>query len=150
MIDNLTADTPDGPIETVLINCHYPITGDSFMLQYGVMVKKLPGMSDEQAEAMAQQFGSANLASFEQDIKIWRTKAKVDNPLLCEEDGPVYQLRRWYEQFYVDVEDITDDMIRRFEFEIDTTRSGQHWDEEMVANRAAAATADRQSNAGIR
>ena len=40
---------------------------------------------------------------FEQDVAIWKNKARIDNPLLCEEDGPVYQLRRWYEQFYVDV-----------------------------------------------
>ncbi|GAA4487608.1 Rieske 2Fe-2S domain-containing protein [Rhodococcus olei] len=139
MIDKLTADTPAGPIETILINCHYPVSSTSFVLQYGVMVKKLPGMSDEQAEAMAQQFGSGTMATFEQDIEIWKNKAKIDNPLLCEEDGPVYQLRRWYEQFYVDVEDVTEDMVKRFEFEIDTTRSGKHWDEEMTANRAAQA-----------
>ncbi len=39
---------------------------------------------------------------FEQDVEIWRNKTRIDNPLLVEEDGPVYQLRRWYEQFYVD------------------------------------------------
>ena len=35
-----------------------------------------------------------------------RTRPPIQNPLLCEEDGPVYQLRRWYEQFYVDVADV--------------------------------------------
>ena len=44
---------------------------------------------------------------FEQDVEIWKNKARIDNPLLCEEDGPVYQLRRWYEQFYVDVADVS-------------------------------------------
>ena len=44
---------------------------------------------------------------FEQDVHIWLNKAPVQNPLLCEEDGPVYQLRRWYEQFYVDKADVT-------------------------------------------
>ena len=41
-----------------------------------------------------------------QDVHIWLNKAPVQNPLLCEEDGPVYQLRRWYEQFYVDQADV--------------------------------------------
>ncbi|MNM72712.1 3-ketosteroid-9-alpha-monooxygenase oxygenase subunit [compost metagenome] len=36
-------------------------------------------------------------------MAIWHSKTRVDNPLLCDGDGPVYQLRRWYEQFYTDV-----------------------------------------------
>ncbi|GAA4482299.1 hypothetical protein GCM10023094_31960 [Rhodococcus olei] len=90
-------------------------------------------MSDEQADTVAQQFGSGTMATFEQHIEIWMNK--IDNPLLCEEDGPVHQLRRRYEQFYVDVEDVTEDMVTRFEFEIDTTRSGRNWDEETTSTR---------------
>jgi 3-ketosteroid 9alpha-monooxygenase subunit A len=45
-------------------------------------------------------------------------------------------LRRWYEQFYVDVEDVTDDMVRRFEFEVDTTRAVEVWEKEVAANLA--------------
>ncbi|MCZ4555835.1 Rieske 2Fe-2S domain-containing protein [Rhodococcus maanshanensis] len=138
MIDRFHADIGAlEPLEAVLINCHYPVTSNSFVLQYGIMVKKMAGMSAEQADEMAEGFGDGTMATFEQDIVIWKNKAKIDNPLLCEEDGPVYQLRRWYSQFYVDVEDITPDMVTRFEFVIDTTRSGKHWDEEMAANRAA-------------
>jgi 3-ketosteroid 9alpha-monooxygenase subunit A len=43
---------------------------------------------------------------FLQDVEIWKHKTRIDNPLLVEEDGAVYQLRRWYQQFYVDVADI--------------------------------------------
>ncbi|PTR30980.1 3-ketosteroid 9alpha-monooxygenase subunit A [Rhodococcus sp. OK519] len=137
MIDQLWTDTPDGTIETVLINCHYPVTPTSFVLQYGVMVKRLPGMERAQAEEMAQGFGAGTEATFEQDIAIWKNKASIDNPLLCEEDGPVYQLRRWYQQFYVDVADITPDMVNRYEFEIDTARSATRWEQEMAENIAA-------------
>jgi 3-ketosteroid 9alpha-monooxygenase subunit A len=63
--------------------------------------------------------------------------AGVDNPLLCAEDGPVYQLRRWYEQFYTDVEDIKPYMVERYEFEVDTTRAVAEWDLEVAANLAA-------------
>lgn len=31
--------------------------------------------------------------------EIWKNKTRIDNPLLTEEDGAVYQHRRWYEQF---------------------------------------------------
>jgi 3-ketosteroid 9alpha-monooxygenase subunit A len=78
---------------------------------------------------------------FEQDVEIWRNKTRIDNPLLVEEDGPVYQLRRWYEQFYVDAADVTPDMVDRFEFELDTTQPTAAWMKEVEANIAARASA---------
>ncbi len=63
-------------------------------------------------------------------------KSRIENPLLTEEDGPVYQLRRWYQQFYVDVADVTEDMTKRFEFEVDTTRAQQNW-RDVVADNVA-------------
>ena len=66
----------------------------------------------------------------------------MQNPLLCEEDGPVYQLRRWYEQFYVDVADIAPEMTDRFEFEVDTTRANEYWHAEVAENLAKRAAAE--------
>lgn len=136
MIDKLWSEANGMLIETVLINCHYPISDNSFMLQYGAMVKKPEGVSDEMATSMAAQFAAGVEMGFEQDIEIWKNKAPIDNPLLSEEDGPVYQLRRWYKQFYVDVDEVTDDMTKRFEFEIDTDRAVQSWEAEVAENIA--------------
>ncbi|ANZ41079.1 3-ketosteroid-9-alpha-hydroxylase [Lentzea guizhouensis] len=136
MIDYLWNDYKGIEIETVLINCHYPITPNSFKLQWGAIVKKLPGVSDEHADKIARKFARGIGAGFLQDVEIWQNKTRIDNPLLCEEDGPVYQLRRWYEQFYVDVEDVTDDMVRRFEFEVDTSRAVEVWEKEVAGNLA--------------
>jgi len=136
MIDDLTYHYDDGDVPSVLINCHYPIDSNSFVLQYGVIVKKQPGVDDAQAEAMARKQGDFIRLGFEQDVEIWKNKARIDNPLLCEEDGPVYQLRRWYEQFYVDVADVTPEMTERFEFEIDTTRPNEAWRAEVEENLA--------------
>ncbi|WP_314036944.1 Rieske 2Fe-2S domain-containing protein [Dietzia sp. CH92] len=133
MINQLTAQ--DG-LEVVLINCHYPVTPNSFLLQYGVMVSKTPGMTDEEANALAAQFGNGTMETFEQDVIIWKDKTRIENPLLSEDDGPVYQLRRWYEQFYVDRADITEDMVRRFEFDVDVTKANEHWDREVAENIA--------------
>ena len=69
-------------------------------------------------------------------MALWRNKTRIDNPLLCAEDGPVYQVRRWYEQFYRDVADIAPDMVARYEFEIDTTRAVAGWEAEVAANLA--------------
>jgi len=136
MIDYLWNDFRGATVETVLINCHYPVTPNSFVLQWGAIVKKLPGVDDEQANKIAARFAKNTGVGFLQDVEIWKNKSRVDNPLLCEEDGPVYQLRRWYEQFYVDVEDVQDDMVRRFEFEVDTTRANEVWHAEVAENLA--------------
>ncbi|GGS91222.1 3-ketosteroid-9-alpha-hydroxylase oxygenase subunit [Streptomyces tanashiensis] len=141
MIDHLYSDVGGGAeMEIVLINCHYPIDADSFLLQYGAIVRRLPGMTDEQAAEAARLTAEGATVGFEQDVEIWQNKTRIDNPLLTEEDGPVYQLRRWYEQFYVDVADVKDEMTRRFEFEIDTQRANTAWRaevEENLARRAA-------------
>lgn len=128
-----------GELEVVLATCHYPVTPTSFMLQWGVSIKQPDGRSPEEAQAMARAFIGGVEKGFMQDVEIWRNKARIDNPLLCEEDGPVYQLRRWYEQFYVDVEDVTPDMTDRFEYEIDTTRANDFWRQEVAENLASAA-----------
>jgi 3-ketosteroid 9alpha-monooxygenase subunit A len=129
-------------MESVLINCHYPVTPNSFLLQWGVIVKRPPGLSDEHAGKVAAKFAKFVGLGFEQDVDVWLHKSRVDNPLLCAEDGPVYQLRRWYEQFYVDVADVQPDMTARFEFEVDTTRAVVAWEAEIAQNLSAAQPAE--------
>ncbi|NMM90615.1 3-ketosteroid-9-alpha-hydroxylase [Rhodococcus sp. SRB_17] len=146
MIDWIKQEVDGGVVETVLINCHYPISNNAFVLQYGAMVKKMPGMSDEEAADMAAQFTDGIEGGFLQDVEIWKNKAPIDNPLLSEEDGPVYQMRRWYSQFYTDIEDVTDDMTKRFEFEIDTTRAVANWRKQVEENVAAREALALESN----
>ncbi len=93
----------------------------------------------ELAATLSKTFGEG----FLDDVEIWKHKTRIDNPLLTEEDGAVYQHRRWYEQFYVDVADVTADMIDRFELEVDTTHAYGVWQQEVeenLARRAAHAT----------
>ena len=143
MIDDLVYHYDDGDVNSVLINCHYPITDNSFVLQYGIMVEKAAHLADP--ETMARKMGDYIKIGFEQDVEIWRNKARIDNPLLCEEDGPVYQLRRWYEQFYLDAADVTAEMTERFEFEIDTTAPNEAWRREVEENLAKRAAAQNAS-----
>src|SRR5271166_1489512 len=118
--------------ESVLINCHYPVTPTSFVLQWGVIVKKQPGQSEELVRKIAAGTARGVEIGFLQDVQIWKHKTRIENPLLTEEDGPLYQLRRWYEQFYVDVEAVTADMTDRFEFEVDTERPNEFWQREAA------------------
>ena len=83
---------------------------------------------------MAQKITAGIEVGFLQDVEIWKHKTRIDNPLLVEEDGPVYQLRRWYEQFYVDKAEVTDEMTQRFEYEIDTTKAVESWNIEVQEN----------------
>lgn len=144
MINPLTTSYRGFKVEVILINCHYPTTPNSFKLQYGLMVKKIEGLSEEDSARVGQKFSKLFGEGFLQDVEIWRNKSAIQNPLLTEEDGPVYQLRRWYDQFYVDVADITPEMTERFEFEVDTTHALVNWEAEVAQNlarRAAEGTA---------
>ena len=141
MIDELWHDYHGSTIQSILINCHYPVTPTSFMLQWGVIVKLPAGLPEGQADRVAGKFAKFIGLGFEQDVEIWRHKSRIDNPLLCAEDGAVYQLRRWYEQFYTDVEAVSPDMVARYEFEVDTTRAVAGWEAEVAANLAARAEA---------
>lgn len=121
-------------VETILTNCHYPIDENSFVLMFGVMAKIPAGLTPEQADKMSKKISAGIEVGFLQDVEIWKHKTRIDNPLLVEEDGPVYQLRRWYEQFYVDVDDVTDEMTDRFEYEIDTAKALENWNIEVEEN----------------
>ena len=134
MINPLKQMYGDFVTDAILINCHYPVDQNSFVLMYGLMVKKPTGFDDETATKMAAKIAEFFGEGFLQDVRIWQRKSAIANPLLCEEDGPVYQLRRWYEQFYVDRDKIEPEMQERFEFEVDTTAANQYWEKEVAEN----------------
>jgi phenylpropionate dioxygenase-like ring-hydroxylating dioxygenase large terminal subunit len=136
MLDTIWTESGGETIEAKLVNCHYPISPDSFLLQYGIIVERKPGTGVEQAEEMARTFTDGLEVQFLQDVEIWKHKSRIENPLLTEEDGPVYQLRRWYQQFYVDVEDVTPEMVQRFEFEVDCEAAVAKWQAESRENAA--------------
>jgi 3-ketosteroid 9alpha-monooxygenase subunit A len=112
------------PIESILLNTHVPITQNSFELRFGVMVKKIPGLTEEQNEAMIKSYVDLACKAFSEDVAIWHNKVRIDNPLLCEGDGPLYQLRQWYDQFYVDAAAVPAERQVRKVIEIDKGELG--------------------------
>src|SRR3984893_4104482 len=116
MIDYLWHDYHGMTLESVLITCHYPVTPDPFLLPRGATANRPPGLSDAHAAGVAAKFADFVGLGFQQDVAIWLDKTRIDHPLLCAEDGPVYQVSRWDEQFYCDVADIAADMVARYEF----------------------------------
>jgi 3-ketosteroid 9alpha-monooxygenase subunit A len=142
MVNWLEVDYKGFITEVILINCHIPTGPSSFTLQYGIAVKKPEGLDDKTVAYIADRYTESFGSGFLQDVAIWENKVAVQNPLLCEDDGPVYQLRRWYEQFYVDIADVRPEMTERFEFEVDTTKANEYWHAEVAANLAAMRAAD--------
>ena len=39
------------------------------------------------------------ITQWQQDIEIWENKIHRRSPRLCGDDGPVFELRKWYAQF---------------------------------------------------
>jgi 3-ketosteroid 9alpha-monooxygenase subunit A len=140
MINWLDVDYKGFQTQVILINTHIATGPDSFTLQYGLTVKKPEGIDDKTAQYISKKYTEMFGSGFLQDVHIWKNKVPVQNPLLCEEDGPVYQLRRWYEQFYVDKADVTPEMVERFEFEVDTTKANEFWQAEVADNLARRAS----------
>ena len=75
-------------IKSILLNCHIPIGPNSFELRFGCMVKKVPGWTNEQNEALAIDYVQRNRDSFYQDVDIWTHKVRINNPVLAEGDEP--------------------------------------------------------------
>ncbi|QBQ99488.1 Rieske 2Fe-2S domain-containing protein [Paraburkholderia pallida] len=105
-ITHMSAEVDGNPLHSILLNCHVPINQHSFDLRYGVMIKKMPGLSDDQNREIADAYVEQAHKSFFQDVEIWHNKTRIERPVLCEGDGPIYQLREWYRQFYTDVADL--------------------------------------------
>jgi 3-ketosteroid 9alpha-monooxygenase subunit A len=145
MINWLDTDYKGFLTKVILINCHVPTGPNSFNLQYGLVVEKPEGVDESTSEYIGKRYSEMFSEGFLQDVAIWQDKAPVQNPLLCEEDGPVYQLRRWYEQFYVDKADIEPEMVERFEFEVDTSKANENWRAEVAENLARKEAEDREA-----
>lgn len=95
---------------------HVPLDLDRFLLRHGVMVEQIPEASDEENQIIVDQYTTMTQLSFKQDVDIWHNKIRVDNPLLCEGDGPLHLLREWYLQFYMDVAKVPEEGQKRVEW----------------------------------
>lgn len=91
-----------GVLENRLLLAHTPIDKNSLHLRFGVSLKLR--RDSKKADAFAQQYIENLQVGFEEDIAIWEHKVYRDRPTLCDGDGPIGKLRRWYRQFYLPLE----------------------------------------------
>lgn len=128
LICSMTGEAEGLPVESILAVTHLPIDQQHFELRFGVKVKKIAALSDEQNRQMAEQYTQLAVQAFTEDVAVWHNKIRVDNPLLCAGDGPILQLRDWYEQFYTDVHAVPERLSKRRVIEIDLGLGAQHPD----------------------
>jgi 3-ketosteroid 9alpha-monooxygenase subunit A len=89
----------DGALQNYMILLHTPVDENSLDLRLGVMLKIVG--SRERTEGYVKGYLDNLRRGFEDDLEIWEHKVYRDPPLLCDGDGPIGKLRRWYRQFYV-------------------------------------------------
>ena len=90
-----------GAFETCVVTGMTPIDRGSVRVRLGVIARR-NGESDEAMARTLQKYVEEHAVVATQDFEIWEHKLYRPNPLLCEEDGPIAEYRRWVRQFYGD------------------------------------------------
>lgn len=111
MTTTMTGSMDGKDVVTHLLVAHIPVSLEQFKIFLGVMMKKESTLCDEQNQSMVDAYTQMSVDSFVQDVEIWDNKIRVDNPLMCDGDGPINMVRKWYSQFYMDVADIPKNLV---------------------------------------
>ena len=81
------------------VNYHIPVNDEEVDLCSSVIVNSL---TDEPLpQEFVEVYPRSAHAAFGQDVEIWKDKVYQAEPILCDGDGPINKLRKWYEQFYL-------------------------------------------------
>ena len=88
----------DGALQNYMLFAHTPVDENGLDLRLAVTLKIVG--SRKKTEGFVAQYVENLQRGFEDDIRIWENKIYRDPPMLCDGDGPIGQLRKWYRQFY--------------------------------------------------
>ncbi len=88
----------DGALKNVMLFVHTPVDENNVDLRL-LLTLKIVG-SKEKTEGIVKSYMDNLRSGFEDDIRIWEHKIYRDPAMLCEGDGPIGKLRKWYRQFY--------------------------------------------------
>ena len=79
-----------------------PTSMDSFEFLAGFKERIPEGMEGDREAQLAyvkEKMADAEKGVFA-DLAIWKSKVTVNNPILCDGDGPIAKYRKWFKQFY--------------------------------------------------
>jgi phenylpropionate dioxygenase-like ring-hydroxylating dioxygenase large terminal subunit len=88
-----------GVVETLLLITGAPVDDELHRTTIRFSVKKL-GDNEEATANVGRAFVAEIERQYGQDIPIWENKIHLERPVLCDGDGPIALLRRFYRQFY--------------------------------------------------
>jgi 3-ketosteroid 9alpha-monooxygenase subunit A len=109
----------DGLVKNArLLVSHVPVDHETFDLRFGLIVEKFNDFSQDINDFIMQRYVNGTTEGFMADVEIWHNKTQVDNPVLCDGDGPVHKLRQWYDQFYMDIADVPEKFKEKKEYEV--------------------------------
>jgi 3-ketosteroid 9alpha-monooxygenase subunit A len=90
-----------GVVETLLVISGAPIEDGLYETTIHFSVRKPHGNADA-ARAVGAAFIAEVNRQFTEDIPIWENKVYLERPLLCDGDGPIGQVRSYFQQFYAE------------------------------------------------
>ncbi|SIO70318.1 3-ketosteroid 9alpha-monooxygenase subunit A [Burkholderia sp. GAS332] len=90
--------TMNGTYASAQVNIHTPIDTEHVDVCYGIKIQRDPTLAD--TDDIAREYARFAHEAFDQDVVIWQRKIYRPAPLLCDGDGPLFQLRHWYRQFF--------------------------------------------------
>lgn len=105
-------------VESYLLLSHLPVARECFDIRYAVMVKRLPLLNEAQNAELCKMYAEKAFEAFAEDVAIWHNKTRIDNPILCDGDGPIHKLRTWYAQFYQPLAEINEERLRYREYQL--------------------------------
>ncbi|MFT4053653.1 MAG: Rieske 2Fe-2S domain-containing protein [Novosphingobium sp.] len=131
-VDHLYWKLDGKVVQSVLFLAILPIDLHRFRISLGVLTRNDPDL-DEAAndKRHRENFELLRFSTF-QDVHIWKNKARIDNPMLSETDGPIYRLRKWYDQFYMDADDVPSQARAYYHKEVDLSHANAVWDAELA------------------
>lgn len=88
----------DGAMQNYMLFAHTPVSENSLDLRMAVMLKIVGDR--KRTEGYVGRYLDNLRKGFEDDMKIWEHKIYREPALLCDGDGPIGKLRKWYRQFY--------------------------------------------------
>lgn len=89
----------DYAYEAWWLNYYTPVDAEQVDLTSAVLMRQ----TGERAlpKELVDFYPDIAWAAFSQDIEMWESKIYRPDPILCDGDGPIAKLRKWYEQFFV-------------------------------------------------
>jgi 3-ketosteroid 9alpha-monooxygenase subunit A len=84
--------------DMVLVNAHIPIEENKLLLRFGVTLKAGEGVTLPPA-VLEAHIAAARDGYFE-DVAIWENKCWRDQPVFADGDGPIGEVRKWYDSFF--------------------------------------------------